>query len=93
MEQTDVQVKLNDGNVSWLPVDDQVVVLDLRTSRYMSLNDSAARLWTVLAGGGTFSALVATLQEAYGIDAERATADAAAFLSDLRDRGLLDEAG
>jgi hypothetical protein len=93
MEQTDVQLKLNDRDVSWVPVDEQVVVLDLRTSSYLSLNDSAARLWTVLAGGGRFADLVTALQEAYGIDEERAIADAAAFLSALRDRGLLVEAG
>ena len=93
MEQTEVRLKLNDGDLSWLPVEDQIVVLDLRTSRYMSLNDSAARLWAVLAGGGTFADLVATLREAYGIDEERATGDTAAFLDGLRERGLLDETG
>jgi hypothetical protein len=93
MEQTDVQLRLNDRDVSWVPVDEQVVVLDLRTSSYLSLNDSAARLWTVLAGGGRFAELVTALREAYGIDEERAVADAAAFLAALRDRGLLVEAG
>jgi hypothetical protein len=93
VDQIDVRLKLNDRELSWLPVDEQIVVLDLRSSRYMSLNDSAARLWSILAGGGTFADLVAALQQAYGIDQERAAGDTAAFLDGLRDRGLLDEAG
>jgi len=93
MAQVEVRLTLHDDAVSWLPVEGQVVVLDLRTARYLSLNDSAARLWAVLAGGGTVGDLVASLRDEFGIDELEATRDVGAFLDDLRQRGLLDEAG
>jgi len=85
-------MRLKDSDISWLPVDEQVLVLDLRTSRYSSLNESAARLWTVLATGGDVDELVATLRSDYGVAASQAEQDVAVFLDGLRQRDLLDEA-
>jgi len=85
-------MKLKDSDISWLPVEEQVLVLDLRTSRYSSLNEAAARLWTVLAAGGDVEDLVATLRGDYGVTGPQAEHDVAAFLDGLRQRDLLDEA-
>jgi hypothetical protein len=49
-------------------------------------------MWTALASGTTQEDLVASLVDAYGIDAGTASADVDVFLADLRERGLLDEA-
>ena len=81
---------LRNDAVSWTPTDDgQVIVLDMRTSRYLSLNASAGALWTLLAGGASESDLIDALHSVYGLDAERATRDVASFLGEVRARDLL----
>jgi len=84
--------RLKEDDISWLPVEEQILVLDLRTSRYVSLNESAAALWAALAGGGTADELVDVLRTRYDIDVALAQRDVTAFLDGLRERDLLDEA-
>lgn len=80
--------------ISWTPTDDgTVVVLDLRTSRYLSLNNSGAKLWTRLADGATEAELAAVLTDSYGLAADRAQQDVQAFLAALRARDLLADVG
>ena len=86
----DATYALRDQDISWTPTDDDlVVVMDLRTSRYLSLNSSAATLWTMLAEGANHGSLVDGLVERYGLSASSAAADVDAFLDVLRDRELL----
>jgi hypothetical protein len=67
-----------------------VVVLDPGTSRYVRLNGTAAALWDAI---GASSANVDTLarlpEDRHGAPAERAHADAAAFVEALLARGLV----
>ncbi|UQX87876.1 PqqD family protein [Jatrophihabitans telluris] len=78
--------------MSWTPADDgSVVILDLRSSRYLSLNDSAAALWQALVGGATEPELARSLQASFGVEAAVAEADVAEFLAALRARDLLQE--
>jgi hypothetical protein len=49
-------------------------------------------MWNALGAGTTREELTARLVDEYGIDAETASQDVDAFLADLRERGLLDEA-
>jgi hypothetical protein len=83
---------LRNNDVTWTSTDDgSVVVLDLRTSCYLSLNDSGAMLWRTLADGVTTEDLVGLLAARYLISDAAAEADVSAFLDALRDRDLLDE--
>jgi hypothetical protein len=79
------------SEVIWRPVDGRVVGLDLRSSRYFSLNPSAVALWDRLAADAEPDDLVEVLEREYGLDAERARADVEAFLGELRGAGLIDE--
>ncbi len=79
--------------ISWTPTDDgNIVVLDLRTSRYLSLNRSGATLWTRLADGASATELVEQLISRYGLATARAEQDVTAFLDALRSRDLLADA-
>jgi hypothetical protein len=49
-------------------------------------------MWNALADGTTKEELAASLVDEYGIDAGTASEDVDAFLADLKERGLLDEA-
>ena len=39
------------ADLSWRRVDDEIVILDLRTRAYYSLNEVGARIWELLADG------------------------------------------
>lgn len=84
------ELRLRDAAVSWREIDDEVVVLDLVRSEYLSVNASGAVLWTLLAEGTTHAALVDALVERFGVDRPRAAADVDAFLARARERRLLE---
>lgn len=75
--------------VEWRLVDGEVIALDLRTSRYLGLNPTAALIWQALAEGATESALIDQVVEAFNVTRETAGTDVAAFLADLAERELL----
>lgn len=75
----------------WRPVDGRVVGLDLRSSRYFSLNNSAALLWEGLEDDVAPGDLSARLVEHYGIEPGAADADVAVFLAEMRSSGLLED--
>src|SRR3954452_23553427 len=51
--------------LAWQRVEDEVIVLDIGSSRYMSLNASAAVLWDAVARGATREELARVLLETY----------------------------
>jgi hypothetical protein len=87
---SDEPLRLKPGDVLWREVDDEVIGLSLSRAEYVTTNESARELWRLLAEGTTLRELAAALERGYGIDAERARVDAAAFVAQLRERGLLE---
>lgn len=77
--------------IIWRPVDGRVVGLDLRTSRYFSLNATAATLWEELGRGAALDQLAEVLVTRYGIEPSTAERDVDAFLTELRGNDLLEE--
>lgn len=75
----------------WRPVSGRVVGLDLRSSRYFSLNPTAAVLWDQLGQDAAPDQLAEVLVTRFGIGRPAAEADVEAFLSELRSNGLLTE--
>ena len=78
------------SEVIWRNVDGKVVGLDLRTSRYFSLNASGSALWSMLEDETDVAALVDRLTAGHGVDPGRVTGDVEAFLESLRSHGLLE---
>jgi hypothetical protein len=85
-----VMMQLRQENLTWQVAGDDVVVLDLKGSVYLKLNGTGRVLWEALVEPRTDSELVSTLVEKYGIEPERASADVAAFVEDLRGRDLIE---
>jgi hypothetical protein len=79
------------AELSWREVAGEVVILDLRSQAYLSLNGTGASLWRVLQGGATAAELSRTLIEQHGAPEEVADRDSAAFVQMLDERGLLGE--
>lgn len=84
-----VEIRIPD-DVLWQQVEDQVVLLDLRSGEYHALNESGSRMWVLLVESGDASAALERLCAEY--DATRATlsCDLAEFIAALVDRGLLE---
>jgi hypothetical protein len=83
------KLRINVDAVVWRDVGDEVVVLELSTSTYLTLNGTAKQIWESLASGATLDTLAGGLVERYGITSEQARVDAESFVSALSDRGLL----
>jgi hypothetical protein len=77
-------------DVTWQQLDGEVVALDLASAAYVMANDTGSILWPLLEEGATDSELAAVLVDRFGIDAERASADVAAFVGQLRSLRLVD---
>jgi hypothetical protein len=87
------RIRLRDKDLAWRALENEVVVLDLRTSMYLSVNQTGALLWTRLVNGATEEELVSVLLDAFDVGQERAHADVAGFLAICTDRNWLEPAG
>jgi hypothetical protein len=76
-------------HVSWREVGGEVILLDGESGTYLNLNPVGAELWGLVSQGAAPEALAERLRGRYELDEERARADVAAFLGDLRARGLV----
>lgn len=82
-------LRLRDEELVWQEVDGEIVVLDMKSSRYLSVKGSAAVLWRRLVAGASADELAHELVARYGIDETRAAGDVSSFLVMLRERALL----
>jgi hypothetical protein len=85
----DEKLQLKVDDVVWREVGDDLVVLELSTSTYLTLNGTARYLWERLADATTLDGLIEMLVERYQISADQARSDTESFLSALADRELI----
>lgn len=71
------------------PVGDQIVLLDLDSGRYFSLNAVGAFIWQHLERGEGPAAIADRLTAEYEVSAEQAAADLQELLADLVAHGLV----
>jgi hypothetical protein len=83
------RLKLDGERAVWREVGDEVVVLDVQTATYLSINGSGGTLWKKLDSGATPVELVAELVSGYAISEARAAHDVGDFLHALKERSLL----
>ena len=82
-------LRLKETDLHWREIDGEIVALEARGSRYVAANSAGAVLWRALIGGATRDGLADELVRVYGIERERAVADAGRFVDDLAAQGLL----
>lgn len=78
-------------DLAWRDLGGELVLVDLRTSTYLTLNAAGTILWLALVDGASRTELEEALRRAYGIDSDRAAADVAAFLEDCERLGLFSD--
>jgi hypothetical protein len=82
-------MKLRSEDLSWQEIDGELVILDLKSSVYLTTNKTGAFLAKELTEERTADQLVDALVGEYGIDRQRALVDAEAFTDALTNKGLL----
>ncbi len=85
-------MRLRTEDLVWQDLDDDLVILDLRASTYLRLNDTAAVLFRELDRTGSTEALVTKLRSEYEVATEDAERDVQSFLSRLSDYDLIADA-
>jgi hypothetical protein len=89
----DYIMKLRARDLTWREIDGDVVLLDLRSSSYLTANSSGTVLIKQLTEERTDGELVRSLMEAFGIDHAQAEQDVRTFLGALDQNGLLEPSG
>ena len=84
-------MKLRVDDITWREIDGDLVILDLRSSTYLTANASGTVLMRQLTEERTLQQLVQALVDAFGIPEQRAQQDVQTFLDELGERGLLEQ--
>lgn len=64
-------------------------LLDLRTGTYFSVNDTGAKVWSLMGQQVSFEDLTQRMLEAYAVDADILRNDLQALVQELSSRGLV----
>jgi hypothetical protein len=70
-------------------VDDELVLLDLRTQRYLSLNRTGAALWPLIVEGVERARLVQAIRERHDVPETVARRDVDTLVTQLQEADLL----
>jgi hypothetical protein len=82
-------VRLRGSGLSSRKVGGEVVVLDLESSRYLTISGSGVLLFELLCAEHDRDELITALLTTYQVDEATACRDVDAFIADLSDAGLL----
>ncbi|MGH1561884.1 PqqD family peptide modification chaperone [Mumia sp. DW29H23] len=82
-------MKLRTEGLTWQEIDGELVILDLAGSVYLTTNAAGAVLTKALVEEQSEESLRALLVDTFGISADVAAVDVAAFLDQLRAKRLL----
>ena len=72
-------------------VGEESVLLDLKTERYLGLDDVSARFWELLTNGGSIQSAYETLLVEFEVDPERLSQDLDDFVQELLQFGLVEQ--
>lgn len=70
-------------------LDDEVVVLNTATNRYIGLNESAAIVWKQLVDGHSIDEVVSVMRQTYDAPEEVIRRDAEAVIQQMLEAGLI----
>jgi Coenzyme PQQ synthesis protein D (PqqD) len=72
-------------------VGEESVLLDLKTERYLGLDEVSARFWDLLTSGGSIQSAYETLLAEFEVDPERLRNDLDDFVQELVQFGLVEQ--
>ena len=71
-------------------VDDETVLLDLKSGMYFGLDGVGKRIWESISDGDNLGETAAMIAAEYEVEEARAQSDVIEFASELVERGLLE---
>jgi hypothetical protein len=77
-------------DVVFRDLDGEMVLLDLRSGIYFSLDGVGTRVWQLIEQHGCLADVLAALTHEYDVPAARCAADLLAFVALLGEKGLLE---
>ena len=83
-------LRIRPSDLAWRAVGDSIVILDLRTSSYLSISGSGTIIWAALKDEATQIELVEAVLQQYEVDANTAARDVEEFLNKLDAKGLVE---
>lgn len=87
---TDAPLRIS-GHVRFIRMDDQIIVADLRSGRYLGLDGVGARVWDLLGKRATHCAIVDCLCGEYDASVDVIERDVERLLRDLLERRLIEQ--
>jgi hypothetical protein len=70
-------------------IDDQTIVLDLKSGRYFGLDAAGSRIWNPLVRGRRLGDIAATISREFPVSREQASRDVAGYALQLEAQGLI----
>ena len=86
------QRPVRSSQVHWTRVEDEIVVVDLVSGRYFTLNRLGARVWELIDGELALEDLLQTVLTEFEVEEDRARRDLQAFVSEAEREHLFDPA-
>ena len=90
-ERTAAVLRISD-HVHFVRMDDQVIVADMRSGRYLGLDDVGARVWELIRKGAAGEAIVDCLSGEYDVPRGVLERDLQRLFPDLLERRLVEYA-
>ena len=81
--------RVNSPNVIHETIEDEVILIDLKTGTYYSLRDAGAVAWAAIERGVDAAGLAAVLEQRYAASADEIAAAVQRLLGDLEREGLV----
>jgi hypothetical protein len=72
-------------------INGEMVILDMGSEEYFSLNEVGCKLWQLLEANSDLSVAVASLLEQYDVDSKQLSGDVESVVTELKRVGLLSE--
>jgi hypothetical protein len=72
-------------------INGEMVILDMGSEEYFSLNEVGCKLWQLLESNSDLSVAVASLLEQYDVDSKQLSGDVESVVTELKRVGLLSE--
>jgi len=76
-------------DIVFTALEDEVVILNLKTRRYFGLNESGVLIWQAVQTGKDVAEMTSSMAEVYDVTAEDAREAVVTFCQELLDAGLL----
>ena len=85
----DATVKIPESVLSTL-LEQDAVLLDIRSNQYFALDEVGRRLWGLLSEGNSIRDIYQTLLDEYEVDAKQLEQDMLELLNNLMENGLVE---